>query len=278
MKFSPYSWLIILLALITLGAVPGPEVDNQVRLGNAAFENGDFGAALVHYTKVEDSITDPGLLAFNKGAALYRLGRFRDAELHYLRCKEDAAGDRLARVLFDLGNSLVQLAQDQDADQLERAIDYYEECLRNKDTNPELQANAQFNLQLAKVLLLRAKAANKNHSSNDPYRPDNPAGNSPANKTVFGNDRPGGLGEGSGLKGRIPHKSGDPYGEGTASSQIPNPGVGNLPPIPDKDDLLPLSPEDATAHLEKAAARVNRERRDQKQRSLPAPSKTMKDW
>jgi tetratricopeptide (TPR) repeat protein len=257
---------------------PGLQAENLVRLGNTAFENGDFAAALDFFTRAEAHIIDPGLVAFNKGAALYRLGRFRDAELHYLRSKEDAAGERLPRLLFNLGNSIVQQAQDQDAKLLGQAIEYYEECLRNKVANPELQANARRNLQLAKALLVRAKTVKKNISADDPHQADNTTENSQENKGGTGREVEVGLGEGAGDRVGITQKRGDPSAKGSSSSQTPNPGVGNLPPIPDNDDLLPISPEDATAYLEQVANRVARERREHKQRSLPTLSRTLKDW
>ena len=81
--------------------------EELVRQGDAAFERGDYSAAVDLYTRAEDAITDPGLVAFNKGAALYRLALaaddeasrrqwFREAELHYRRCLEDAVGELYA--------------------------------------------------------------------------------------------------------------------------------------------------------------------------------------
>ena len=76
----------------------------------------------------EEWTTDPGLVAFNKAAALYRLGRFREAELHYRRCREDAVGARRAKLLYDLANCLVQRAGEHDAEALAEAIHLYDEC------------------------------------------------------------------------------------------------------------------------------------------------------
>ena len=75
-------------------AAPAANPDDLVRLGNAAFERGDYGSAVGCYEKAEALITDPGLVAFNKGASLYRLDRYREAELHYRRCLSDATGPR----------------------------------------------------------------------------------------------------------------------------------------------------------------------------------------
>src|SRR6516164_1882882 len=112
MRRTPRAWWLPFLALALVSAAPPEEADRLVRLGNEAFDREDYAAAMVYYTQAEDHITDPGLVAFNKGAALYRLGRFREAELHYLRCREDAAGERRARLLYDLANAILQQAQD----------------------------------------------------------------------------------------------------------------------------------------------------------------------
>ena len=56
-----------------------------------ALENKDYAAALKFYEQAEPLTADPGLVAFNKGATLIRLGRHREAELCYLRCLQDRA-------------------------------------------------------------------------------------------------------------------------------------------------------------------------------------------
>jgi hypothetical protein len=56
------------------------------------------------------------------------------------------------------------------------------------------------------------------------------------------------------------------------------PGKGNLPPLPDEDALSPMTPEDAQAHLEKAAERIAAERRAQLRRTAPSPATTFPDW
>jgi hypothetical protein len=62
------------------------------------------------------------------------------------------------------------------------------------------------------------------------------------------------------------------------SSQSPPPGVGNLPPIPDQDRLMPMSPEDTTAYIRQVVERVRRERREHaRERSAPA-APNVKDW
>src|SRR6202011_3040441 len=99
-----------------------------------------------------------GLVAFNKAAALYRLGRYGEAESYYARCLEDAGEDRLPQALYNLANCLVQQARDTDTGMLERAVANYERCLRQEPKDSGLAEDARANLELTKALLARAKA------------------------------------------------------------------------------------------------------------------------
>src|SRR5207249_2654115 len=101
------TWLIP-LAVGLVSASPALDAEQWLRLGNNAFERGAYPQALDCYARAEEFTTDPGLVALNEAAALYRLGRYREAELHYLRALEDATDARRARALLDLGNALVQ--------------------------------------------------------------------------------------------------------------------------------------------------------------------------
>src|SRR5206468_3004640 len=78
---------IFLVALLQLGAFL--QEGDWIRQGNAAFARDDLDKALAFYEKAEDATADPGLVAFNKAAVLYRLKRYREAELHYRRCLDD---------------------------------------------------------------------------------------------------------------------------------------------------------------------------------------------
>jgi hypothetical protein len=223
-------------------------------------------------------VDDPGLVAFNKAAALYRLGRYREAELSYLCCREDATGSRLVRVLYDLGNAIVQQAQDRDAKRLAEAIGYYEACLNAGGVDAEFAEDLRFNLQLARALLAKAKTAREQLNSDDPNS------NAPSNPRDQNNDRrPGGdLLPGSpdsrGMDRAVADRSGDPLRDPTSSSQPPPPGVGNLPVLPDQDDLAPLSSQDTVAYLDQVVARVQRERKEHRAHSPATVSRAEKDW
>jgi len=154
-KFAHLRWFVF-IAVALVSAAPLTRPDELLRRGNAAFRQDEHEAAVELYTRAEEWVTDPGLVAFNKAAALYRLGRFREAELHYRRCREDAAGARRAKLHYDLANCLVQRAGEHDAEALAEAIHLYDECRRDPNADASLTDDAQHNIEIAKLLRLRA--------------------------------------------------------------------------------------------------------------------------
>src|SRR5438128_6709369 len=123
----PFAFFLLpwLLAAISLD-----QAEDLVRRGNTAFAGADFATAIDFYSRAEESVTDPGLVAFNKAAALYHLGRYREAELYYRYGRDEATGLRRARLLYSLGNCLLQQAQDRDTRRLKEAMSFYEACMQ----------------------------------------------------------------------------------------------------------------------------------------------------
>jgi Ca-activated chloride channel homolog len=270
--------LLIPLALVLLAADPTARPLDRVREGNAAFERGNYAEALRYYGQAEERITDPGLVAFNEGSALYELGRYAEAERHFRRSREDAQGARLARLLYNLANCLVQQARPGDARRFQEAVDLYGQCLQQEACEPELADNARHNLELAGLLLARARSSpdapekdSEDQPNDTPSRDTNPDDRSPLPQTSAVVPDP------SGKPQRVaagPQESAD----GPARTDQATPGRGNLGPLPDDDELAPLTPEDAEAHLRQAATRIEREHREYRQRPLPAPPAHVRDW
>src|SRR3954466_13149361 len=113
-------------ALMVVSAAPP---DDLVRRGNAALRAGDPGAAGKLFAAAEEHTADPGLVAFNRAAALFEQGEYRDAELHYLRALDDKAAppDRRARALYNRGVCLGKRASDLPA--LRAAVSCFEQAL-----------------------------------------------------------------------------------------------------------------------------------------------------
>jgi tetratricopeptide (TPR) repeat protein len=266
---------------VVLGAAAPRSPLEFVRAGNAAFADEDFERAISLYLEAEDGIDDPGLVAFNKGAALYRLGRFGEAEVHYLRCLEQAAGPRRARLLYDYANAILQQGQGRDKDFFDRAIAAYQECIDHPDADELLRANAQHNLGVARAMQDRAKPAEgkKRPNPNDDKTPDSKDGPSQSPDTARGQqleievpDDKGGL--------KRPVKT-DPNGEEgpVEGANQPPPGPGALPPIPDDDETPRLPRHEAREHLRRATQRIlDDAAKRQQQRSSAVGSAGVLDW
>jgi len=272
---TPFGLPFVLLTVWGASALPNP--DRFVRQGNEAFAQGDYATATDWYTQAEERTQDPGLVAFNEATALYQLGQFREAALRYRRCREDAEGPRLARLLFNLGNCLVQEGQGHNPARLREAIAAYQQCLAQPSADANLADDARHNLELARLLWLRARAGKEGSEDANPEDTDDPR--SPGNK----NEQEGLTPEmakpdAAGRPGSSPDAAGDAKASAARADQTPPPGKGNLPPVPDQDDLVPLSPEDAAAYLKQAAVRILRDREEYRRRPVPAPSPNVMDW
>ncbi len=274
------AWLTPLTVLL-IAATPPLLPEDYVRQGNAAFEREEYQAAVDYYTQAEERITNPGLVSYNKATALYRLQDYRGAETHYRRCLEDASGPRRAAMLYDLGNCLLQESRGADARQLKDAVECYRQCLGQAGIDDALRADARHNLELAKLLWVRAKQSrpNKEPGTNpedkdppkqDPKQPDD------TQKNPGSEPAPAPTPDPNGKLQPTPDPRSQP--QPTPADGPSPPGKGNLPPIPDTADQKKLSPEDADAHLQRAATRIVRERRQHKEQLAPPPSRVIPDY
>lgn len=257
-----------------LGLDPGERAQERVRRADRAYRRGDYEAAVSLYRQAECDTTDPGLVAFNKAGALFRLSRYTEAERSYLCSREGASGPRLARVQYNLGNCIVQESGGQDAALLERAIGSYEECLAQSAADNELRALAGENLRIARALRQKALAArSKTHpGEQEGSIPEHDAGGHPL---------PMRSGDEKGMSPRRqPADSVRAEGDEVSTREAPPPGAGNLLPVPDEDQVVPLSPEEAAAYIQQAMARISRARREarQRQRRETPGSLLLKDW
>ena len=69
----------------------------------------------------------------------------------------------------------------------------------------------------------------------------------------------------------------DPNGNPLATNQR-TPGKGNLAVLPDSDELVPMTPEDAEAYLRQAVERILGERREYQQQAARSTSRDVLDW
>jgi tetratricopeptide (TPR) repeat protein len=247
-------WLLLpALALIAAAPVASDEL---LRRGNDAASRQDYAEALKLYGQAEDRATDPGQVAFNEGVALYRDGQFDQAVKHFRLARQDATGRRQLWTAYNLAASLVQDAGDSNADKLSEAVSLFEECLRHDEAGEGLAADVRHNLELAKALWVKAKtrpAQPKDDRSHDDENSNPPPHKPEPVQQPDGSDPQSIANRGGGDRVRVPQGSGQ---EPIKTNEQPSPGPGNLPVIPDSAELVPMSPDEAEAHLREASRKV----------------------
>lgn len=275
--------LAITLALSLLGAAQPPDPEALLREGNAAFARGDFARAAALYERAEVRATDPGLVAFNLAAAKYRLAEsdgspqaLLEAEQAY-RCCVEPGNPRRAAALYGLGNCLLLKAGDRDAATLKAAIECYDRCLRQASPDEALAADVRYNRERARLALQqllaqsgRPKEDRPSGEDDNPERPDRQPQQSP-------NGDLGPDGQGGTQAGPAMVKPG-PGQNPVQTDERPPGGQGTLPPVPDRADPAPLSPQDAAAHLEQATRRILEERQAHRRGNVRPPAPTVRDW
>ncbi len=257
---------ILLLCGAALAVSAGPPAaespEELIRLGNEAYLRGDLDAAEHYYAAASERTTDPGLVAFNKGAVAVQKGEMREAELNYMRALDDRAAppDRRARALYNRGVCL--LARGGSASVYRSAIACFEQCLDLPAGDDALAADARHNLELAKLLWNKARSTEKKPPRPSELPPDTPESPPPRPDPGTGPD-PGSSPEGpGGSPGVRPETmAGQPPGGKPRETTQKAPGAGNLPVLLDGDRPQPLTPEDTRALLQRIAERLEKDRR-----------------
>jgi tetratricopeptide (TPR) repeat protein len=276
-RVRPLCLLLPALTLIAAAPASAPP-DELVRRANDAVGRKQYGEALKLYDRAEERATDPGLVAFNEGVALYQQGDYAQAEVRFRLARQDATGRRQLWATYDLAASLVQAAGDSDAARLAEAVGLFDDCMRHDGADERLAADARHNMELAKMLWVQAKARpapnkdrspqDEEHQKSQPPKPEpvkQPGGDDGAASPTKGN---------TGKANVTPDEGKEPV----ATDGQPAPGAGTLPVIPDRDELTPMSRENAEAHLREAIQKVMQEGRAHRQRSVRVPSEKVRDW
>jgi tetratricopeptide (TPR) repeat protein len=272
-------WLLLpALALVAAGPASIPP-DELVRQANDALSRKQYPEALKLYDRAEERATDPGLVAFNQGVTLYQKGDYAAAEVHFRLARQDATGRRQLCSGYNLAASILQEPGEADAAKLAEAVRLFEDCSRNDEADERLTADARHNLELAKMLWVQANARPSPRKDNQPKDDEeNPKSQPP--KPVPAPQPGSGDNSASPTNGNA-----DKTSAAAEAGQEPNktdgqqaPGAGNLPVIPDREELAPMSREDAEAHLRQAIDKVIQEGRAHRQRSQKVPSGKVRDW
>jgi len=269
-------------AFLLLGAGPSPSPEDLLRSASEAFYRSELDSAEAMYQQAEDRTLDPGLVAFNKGMVHYRRGDFRKAELGFRRSLGDAAipRERRAKALYNLGNSLVHQAGEKELKLLQSAIECYEMAIL-ETVDPGTKDDAADNLEIAKLLWAKARAkrppGERDPDWDPPRDPKDPPPD-PKKQPELGPEKndDGSTKQENGAKVEM----GKGLDKGNVPKEVPKtvPGQGNLPVIPDTDEVPSLSPEDARAVLKKAGERLQRERQKLRAESTQGERPRANDW
>jgi tetratricopeptide (TPR) repeat protein len=259
--------------------------EELIRQANAAFLQGDSDAAERLYAAAEERTTDPGLVAFNRGAVLFQLGDFRGAEVHYLWVLKDAAcpPGRAARAWYNRGTCLVRRGGSTAV--YREAIACLEQCLESMASDEPLKADARHNLELAKILWNEARKANAKPDSPNENPPSEDPESNPPPKTANADQQPGASDAGDGNKAGSRLQPVDPRNALPPAGTKPNPAAAqnagnapNLQPLQDSSTLQPLSPEDTREYLKRTAERLKKDRQTLRN-SLYGPERPgLLDW
>jgi tetratricopeptide (TPR) repeat protein len=275
---------LLLFLGLSLSRQPAPE--RLLQEGHAAFARGDYASAARLYEQAETRSTDPAEVAFYLAGAKYHLAvkmegpspELQEAEQLY-RCCLAPADPRRPRALCGLGNCLLHKAGTRDAASLRAALACYDQCLQSAGADTELASDARFNREKARLLLLQLlPQANASASDNPPRDDLNP----PLPRPDYHQPMPLPSAD-PGAEGNVdPNAAGSvkpQEGMSTAKTdETPQPGKGNLEPIPDQVDVPPLSPHDASEHLALAAKKVLQERQSHHRRGERPSATGVKDW
>jgi tetratricopeptide (TPR) repeat protein len=159
-----FTILIVGIVVMTLALGVRLALRDPAARGVEAYRKGQYLHALEHFRQAAHQV-DPGRIAHDQAAALYRLQRYEEAKQRY-HCAEESGGNlRSARAAYDRGNcnlrEACQSKGEPNADLLLQAARDYRKCLSFEKTTPgadSLFEDARHNLELTRLLLAQSPA------------------------------------------------------------------------------------------------------------------------
>ena len=135
----------------------------SVQHGNQQYNEQHYEKALENYERAENQIEGEPAIHFNRGNALYQLGRTKEAREAYLRAMGSDDRDFKKRVYYNIGNTFLT------EQSFEDAITYYQRAL---EIDPAFD-DARYNLELALNAIEQQKEqSNKEDSKQDKQQED----------------------------------------------------------------------------------------------------------
>ncbi|HTU22962.1 MAG TPA: tetratricopeptide repeat protein [Gemmataceae bacterium] len=277
--------LVILLLGLKLAKEPSPE--RLLQEGQQASARGDYERAAGLYEQAEMYSRDPAEAAFYLAGATYHLAEktegpspeLLEAEQWY-RCCLEPSDPRRPRALLGLGNCLLHKAGTHDEASLRAGLACYDQCLQSAGDDTTLAADARYNREKARLLLLQFPPANNSSSSDRPSSDDFNSQPPHSDNRQAMRMPPGDSGTEGDTDPNAQSRSVKPN-EGASASKSnssPPPGKGNLPPISDETEARPLSPHEASEDLQLAAKKVLQERQIHHRRGENPTFAGVKDW
>jgi tetratricopeptide (TPR) repeat protein len=262
--------LIFAFGFAAILAAPPDAADDSLRTALLLLEAGDGERAMPLLEAASQHTDDPGLVAYNRGVALARRGRLREAELQFIRCLDDDAipAERRAKALYNRGVCL--LSRD-DLPAIRTAIDCFS-LSRDEASDAVLIADAKHNLEVAKAHWQRARLKEVQPPSPNEggYEPPRTHDSTPQNESTNGGANGSAI-----AKAQPTLQKAD--GAAKATNQVA-PGAGTLPVLKDDAVLTPLSPEDTQAYLDQTAQRLARQRQSVERLRGGPDRPGVRDW
>jgi len=283
-SLSPCLMVILLLGL-KLAKEPSPE--RLLQEGHRASARGDYERAAGLYEQAEMYSGDPAEAAFYLAGAKYHLAEktegpspeLLEAEQWY-RCCLEPSDPRRPRALLGLGNCLLHKAGTRDEASLRAALACYDQCLQSAGGDKTLASDARHNREKARLLLLQfpppVNGSPSDRPPSDDLNPQSPHADNRQAMPVQASDA--GMEGDTDPKAQADSVKPNEGASATKSNSTPPPGKGNLPPIPDEVEGPPLSPHEASEHLQLAAKKVLHERQIHHRRGEEPAADGVKDW
>ncbi|RKZ14855.1 hypothetical protein DRQ17_07170 [bacterium] len=150
------------MILILISTVAG--IVNQ---GNKFFREGKYDTALSYYNQAELLSPENPVIKFNKGVALYKLGRMDEAEKSLLGALKTKNPVLKQRTFYNLGNTYYKMGK------LDNAIKSYISALKLNPFDKEAKKNLEMCLKQKKQNKSKnnKKEKNKNQQKNEKQKP-----------------------------------------------------------------------------------------------------------
>lgn len=128
-----------------------------VARGNGSLKGGDYDRAVEYYEKASVRAPESPVIAFNMGNAYYRKEEFSKARGYFEDATLKSRDLELeAKAWYNMGNCAFREAGRQVDSDMEKALEYYQECVRFYGTalekDPEL-TDAAHNMEVARLVI-----------------------------------------------------------------------------------------------------------------------------